>query len=244
MVRYRVRQLDNRAARRIVRSPERASRGGRILACGSQPAAPSRRISATSISAPSVHPPVLRHFHFWTEGRQGFSRRLRGRAVQIVFSRDADQGEEGVSTRVGQCGPHPARGRRLADRADRPFRRQPFARRMGEDGRQSDSIPRPCRSKWSARLRFRARPAICGRCRVPRRARRSGRSIAFARVGGANSGRDDFSGLASLDCALSSAAASPYHLLDRCMVASTSGTWKPTAPDLERLALEKERLDW
>ena len=138
---HRVRQSDNRAARRIVRPPERASRGATNfgLNSGSQPAASLwRRISATSISAPSVHPPTPPHFRFGRRGGNDFHASSEVGRVQIVFSRDADQSEEGVSTRVGQRSPHPARRRRLADRADRPFRRQPFARRIGEDGRQSD----------------------------------------------------------------------------------------------------------
>ena len=63
--------------------------------------------------------------------------------IEVVFSGDADQSEQRIPAGVGQRGPHPARGRRLADRANRPFRRQPFAGRMRENRRQSDQSRLP-----------------------------------------------------------------------------------------------------
>jgi hypothetical protein len=49
------------------------------------------------------------------------------RRVEVVLSRDAHKGEEGITARVGERSSHPTRRRRLGDRADWPFRRQPLA---------------------------------------------------------------------------------------------------------------------
>ena len=58
--------------------------------------------------------------------------------VEIVFACDAHKGEEGVASGVGERRSHPTRRRRLGNRADRPFRRQPLARRMGERRGETD----------------------------------------------------------------------------------------------------------
>jgi hypothetical protein len=90
------------------------------------------------MSAQSVHPLAPRDsISGWRAGDDFRAGSKVGR-VQIVFSRDADQGEQRIAAGVGQRGPHAVRRCRLADCANRPFRQQPFARRMREDGRQSD----------------------------------------------------------------------------------------------------------
>jgi hypothetical protein len=52
------------------------------------------------------------------------------RRIEIVFPGNSDQREQRISPRIGEGSPHPMRGRRFADRADRPVRGDPFARRM------------------------------------------------------------------------------------------------------------------
>src|SRR5271166_2878213 len=49
------------------------------------------------------------------------------RGVEILFSRNAHEGEERIASRVGERRSHPTRCRSLGDRADRPFRRQPLS---------------------------------------------------------------------------------------------------------------------
>ena len=66
---HRVRQSDDRVARRIVRLPERASRGERILACGSQPASLWRRIWCAE--APGFERQVFNYENMRRAGRLG-----------------------------------------------------------------------------------------------------------------------------------------------------------------------------
>ncbi len=82
--------------------------------------------------------------------------------VEIVLSGNADQREQSVPSCVGERRAHSARRRRFADHADRPFRRQPLARRMGKRGAEAKfglfpSAPTPviadacCRWRQSGR---------------------------------------------------------------------------------------------
>src|SRR5208283_411439 len=63
------------------------------------------------------------------------------RRIEIVLTCDTDKREEGIASCVGERRPHPSRRRRLGNRADRPFRRQPLPRRMGERGGEADQSP-------------------------------------------------------------------------------------------------------
>ena len=105
----------------------------------SAPFAPCFDFDIGAVGASSCPTP----FPFLDGGSATIFARLRGRARPDVFSGDADQREQRIPAGVSQRGSHPARGRRLADRANRPFRRQPFAGRMRENRRQSDQTRLP-----------------------------------------------------------------------------------------------------
>jgi DNA-binding XRE family transcriptional regulator len=52
------------------------------------------------------------------------------RRIEIIFSGNTDQREQGIPPRIGQRGSHALRRGDIADLAHRPFRRNPFAGRM------------------------------------------------------------------------------------------------------------------
>src|SRR6516165_7388072 len=54
--------------------------------------------------------------------------------IEIVFSGNPDQREKGIPPGIGEGGAHALRRRNIGDLADRPIRRDPFPRRMREDG--------------------------------------------------------------------------------------------------------------
>src|SRR5436190_22016707 len=56
--------------------------------------------------------------------------------IQIVFTGNADQREQGVAPGIGQRRAPPMRPFRLADRANRRIRGDPFARGMRKPGRE------------------------------------------------------------------------------------------------------------
>ena len=58
------------------------------------------------------------------------------RGVEIVFSGDADEGEQGVAPGIGEGRPHAMRLRRIGNGTDRPVRRNPFAGRVREHCRE------------------------------------------------------------------------------------------------------------
>ncbi len=60
------------------------------------------------------------------------------RRIKIVLTGDADQREQGVAASIGQRRPHALGIGRFGDGTDRPVRRDPLARRMGERGGQMD----------------------------------------------------------------------------------------------------------
>jgi hypothetical protein len=64
------------------------------------------------------------------------------RSIEIVLARNPYQREEGVAASVGQGSAHPMRRCHVAHRAHRPFRGDPFARRMGEHGGEGDQTGR------------------------------------------------------------------------------------------------------
>src|ERR1700729_2476856 len=63
-------------------------------------------------------------------------RKIRG--VEIVFTSDADEGEQGVAPAIGEGGPHAMRLSRIGNSTDRPVRGDPFARGVSQHGRQID----------------------------------------------------------------------------------------------------------
>src|SRR6266851_3258413 len=62
--------------------------------------------------------------------------------IEVVLAGDANQGEQRVPARVGQRGPHSVRGRGVGEPADRPIRRDPFSRGVGEHRGQADGAAR------------------------------------------------------------------------------------------------------
>ena len=59
------------------------------------------------------------------------------RRIEVIFPGNPDQREEGVSAGIGERRAHALRRAGVADRANRPIRRQPFTGSVGEHGRQS-----------------------------------------------------------------------------------------------------------
>ena len=62
----------------------------------------------------------------WLQSGYRASRR-KIRCIQIVFAGNPDQGEQSISTGIGQSGAQSMGGRRLGDRRDWPIGRNPFA---------------------------------------------------------------------------------------------------------------------
>jgi hypothetical protein len=58
--------------------------------------------------------------------------------VKIIFTRDTDDGKERIAAGAGQRHAHPLRYSHIAERADWPVRRDPFAGGVGKDGRKPD----------------------------------------------------------------------------------------------------------
>src|SRR5829696_9698863 len=62
--------------------------------------------------------------------------------IEIILASDADEGEEGIASGVGQSRSHALRGSRFGDRTDRPFGRDPLARRVSQYCRKPDEPSR------------------------------------------------------------------------------------------------------
>src|SRR3954453_21197433 len=60
----------------------------------------------------------------------GIGGRQNRRCIEVVLARNADEGEGGIASGVGQSRPHALRGSRLTPRAYRPFGRDPLGRRV------------------------------------------------------------------------------------------------------------------
>src|SRR3989475_13251475 len=68
--------------------------------------------------------------------RLGGSTEIRG--IEIIFSGNAHEGEKGLPPRISEGGSHALCRGDIADLAYRPFRGDPFPRRMGKDGREAE----------------------------------------------------------------------------------------------------------
>jgi hypothetical protein len=64
------------------------------------------------------------------------------RRVEVVFAGNPDQGEQSIAPGIGEGGSHPVRAGGLGDRADRPVRGNPLARRMRQGDGQPDQTGR------------------------------------------------------------------------------------------------------
>src|SRR5271154_5326722 len=62
--------------------------------------------------------------------------RCEVRCIEVILARNADQREQRIATSIGERCSHPMRGGGLADRANRPIRGDPFARRMRQYSRE------------------------------------------------------------------------------------------------------------
>src|SRR5262249_44099239 len=62
----------------------------------------------------------------------GFGCCIEVRRVKIILSSNADEREQRIASRIGECRSHSLRRGDIGDRTHRPFRRDPFARRMSK----------------------------------------------------------------------------------------------------------------
>ena len=69
--------------------------------------------------------------------RRGIGVGTKVRRIEIVFAGNANQREKGIAARIGQRSAYSLCRGDIADLAYRPFRGNPFAGRMGQDGRQA-----------------------------------------------------------------------------------------------------------
>ena len=130
----------------------------------------------------------------------------RSGASSIVLARDADEGEQGIAARIGEGGPKAMRGGGLADRAHRPVRGDPFARGMGEHGRQADQAARVDLGRLNGRDLVPSK-ALADDVEAARRAAHSESVRSGSAEWGGEGGGQRLLGIDESACALASAAA-------------------------------------
>jgi hypothetical protein len=168
----------------------------------------------------------------------GVATEIRWR-IEIIFSGNAHRREKRIPTRIGEGGSHALRRGDIGDLAYRPFRGDPFPRRMRKHGRKAKEAGFLIDARCLDSRDLVAAKALADNVQPARQ-----RGIAKGAVRPRGKGdrmvaTSDFSGLVSSNWALARATAMVAIVsLERCMAGpSMLRTSKLTAPDFERLAL-------
>jgi hypothetical protein len=108
------------------------------------------------------------------------------RRIEIIFSGNANQREECIPPRIGEGGSHALRRRDIGNPAHRPFRGNPFARRMRKDSgepKETAFLINLCRLNCRDLMPAKA---LADDIQAARQRRVAEGSVCFAREGGPN----------------------------------------------------------